>query len=223
MIPDEEWVGPILDAPAPEPVLASVPAYAGHVWSVRKDTLSIHGHQVERDLLIHPGAVAVMAQDDDGRILLIRQYRHPIAMFVFEPPAGLLDVPDEDPLLTAQRELAEEAGYQASRWDVLVDFFNSPGGSSEAIRVYLARDLSPLPGGRVSTGEAEEAYLPRAWIDLREAVSLVMSGAVGSPTAVLGVLALQAATEQPGLLRPGTSPWAPREWLLAQGRVHQST
>ncbi len=75
------------------------------------------------------------------------------------------------------------------RWDVLVDVYTSPGGLSEAIRIYLARGLSALPAGRPYTGEAEEAHLPRAWVPLDDARDLVLSGAVGSPTAVTGILA----------------------------------
>jgi 8-oxo-dGDP phosphatase len=81
----------------------------------------------------------VIALDEMDRVLLIRQYRHPVGMWLLEPPAGLLDVTGEQPWVTAQRELAEEAGYEARTWAVLVDLLNSPGGSSEAIRVFLAR------------------------------------------------------------------------------------
>ena len=109
---------------------------------------------------------------------------------------------------------------QADRWDVLVDLFNSPGGSSEAIRVYLAQGLSALPGGRPHTGEAEEVHLPQAWVPIEEAVSLVLSGAIGSPSAVAGILAVQAARSRGEVdLRPGDSPWRSREWLESSARV----
>jgi ADP-ribose pyrophosphatase len=166
--------------------------------------------------------VVVIAVDARERVLLIRQYRHPIAMLVFEPPAGLLDVEGEPPYVTAARELAEEAGFEARTWHTLVDFYNSPGGSSEAIRVYLARDLTEIEGGRPRTGEAEEAFLPRTWVPLVDAVELVLSGRIGSPSAVVGILAAKAALESGwDSLRPADAPWLARQHLVAEGRVHR--
>jgi len=219
--PDEAWIGDVVDAPDDSmPVSERTEEFHGRVWSVVRDRVRIGTHESVRDVLIHPGAVAVIALDDEDRVLLIRQYRHPVGMYLFEPPAGLLDVAGEDPLVTAQRELAEEAGIRAGRWNVLVDLFNSPGGSSEAIRVYLAQDLLALPEGRVNTGEAEEAHLPQAWVPLAEASDLVLNGRIGSPSAVAGILALRAhrisgAPE----LRPADARWHPRQWLESAGRV----
>lgn len=217
----EEWDGPVRDEPADLPVLGARERFAGRVWSVRSDDVAFGGGvTAERDVLLHPGAVAVIALDDRDRVLLVRQYRHPVAMMLFEPPAGLLDHDGEPPLDTAARELAEEAGYEAGTWHVLVDLLNSPGGSSEAIRVYLARGLRPLAGGRVRTGEAEEAHLPRAWVPLDEAVALVLDGSVGSPSAVAGILAAAAAREagwRP--LRPADAPWPARDRVAAAGRL----
>ena len=218
----EVWEGPIHDLAAPAAILASRPDFEGHVWSVRTDTVRIHDSIVDRDVLIHPGAVVVIAVDARERVLLIRQYRHPIAMLVFEPPAGLLDVEGEPPYVTAARELAEEAGFEARAWHTLVDFYNSPGGSSEAIRVYLARDLTEIEGGRPRTGEAEEAFLPRTWVPLVDAVELVLSGRIGSPSAVVGILAAKAALESGwDSLRPADAPWQVRQHLVAEGRIHR--
>lgn len=219
--PEESWSGPIADTPdSMMPVAARTDVFEGRVWSVVRDQVRIGSSDSVRDVVIHPGAVAVIAVDDADRILLIRQYRHPVAMYLFEPPAGLLDVAGEPPLVTARRELAEEAGVQAGTWHTLVDLFNSPGGSSEAIRVYLASDLTALPGGRPHTGEAEEAHLPQAWVALEDAVELVLSGAIGSPSGVAGILALDAVRRREGRgLRPADSPWKPREWLVSQQRV----
>lgn len=218
---DEIWEGVVGDEPAPAPIASSRSDFVGHVWSVRTDSVEIHGSTVSRDVLIHPGAVVVIAIDEHDRVLLIRQYRHPVAMLVFEPPAGLLDVDGEQAHLTAIRELAEESGYVAETWNVLVDFFNSPGGSSEAIRVYLARGLSEMPEGRPHTGEAEEAYLPRTWVLLDDAVNLILGGQLGSPSAVVGILAAQAARRSGwDTLRPADAPWAARSHLVAEGRVH---
>jgi 8-oxo-dGTP pyrophosphatase MutT (NUDIX family) len=218
---DESWTGPIIDTPESSmPVAGRTEIFHGRVWSVVRDEVRIGESDSVRDVLIHPGAVAIIAVDDHDHVLLIRQYRHPVAMYLFEPPAGLLDVAGEPPLVTAKRELAEEAGIKADTWNVLVDLFNSPGGSSEAIRVYLASDLLALPSGRPTTGEAEEAHLPQAWVPLDEAVSLVLSGAIGSPSGVAGILALDAVRRRGGTgLRAADSPWQPREWLLGQQRV----
>jgi ADP-ribose pyrophosphatase len=144
-------------------------------------------------------------------------------MYLFEPPAGLLDEPDEAAWLTAARELAEEAGYTADDWRVLVDVFLSPGGSSEAIRIYLARGLRPIPGGRPHTGEAEESHLPRVWVELDEARDLVLDGRIGSPSAVAGVLAAWVAREGGwASLRPRDDPWPARAALEATERVFHS-
>lgn len=221
MSSSEEWVGAVADTPDTRPILKSQAQFTGRIWSVRTDTVDFDGVAVERDVLLHLGAVAVIALDDDDRVLLIRQYRHPVAMALFEPPAGLLDVPGESPSDTAARELAEEAGYEARTWHTLVDLLNSPGGSSEAIRVYLARDLRPLPGGRQHTGEAEEGHLPRAWVALDEARDLVLSGQVQSPSAVCGILAAWIARDgRWSALRPVDAPWESRSVIGAAGRVN---
>jgi 8-oxo-dGTP pyrophosphatase MutT (NUDIX family) len=217
----EDWSGPISDQPADIPILASHPQFEGRVWSIRRDDIDFAGHRVSRDVVIHPGAVSVIALDETDRVLLVRQYRHPVGMWLFEPPAGLLDVAGEDPWRTAQRELAEEAGYRAEQWSVLVDLLNSPGGSSEAIRIYLARDLDPMPEGRTHTGEAEETHLPRVWVPLADAVTLVLRGQIANPTAVTGILAAAAAQAQDWTtLRPVDSPWHTRDHLLNTNRVH---
>ncbi len=219
--PEEAWSGAVADTPDSTMAVAErTLAFEGRVWSVVRDYVRIGESDSVRDVVIHPGAVAVIAVDHDDRILLIRQYRHPVAMYLFEPPAGLLDVAGEPPLVTAQRELAEEAGVQADTWHTLVDLFNSPGGSSEAIRVYLANDLTTLPDGRSHTGEAEEAHLPQAWVPLDDAVEMVLSGAIGSPSGVAGILALDAIRRRNGQgLRSAQAPWEPRAWLVSQQRV----
>ncbi len=205
---DETWRGPIRDTAEPAKLLSSELRYRGHVWSVRSDRVELpSGHVVERDVVDHTGAVGVVALDEDDRVLMIRQYRQPVGGYLFEVPAGLRDVDGEHPLRTAQRELLEEAGYTADAWHVLVDFYNSPGGSDEAFRCYLARGLHEVPGGRPMTGEAEEAHLPRVWVPLQEAVDLVLAGELHNPTVVTGVLAAAAArSRQWSTLRPADDP-----------------
>jgi ADP-ribose pyrophosphatase len=146
--------------------------------------------------------------NDAGEVLLIKQYRHPIGMDLWEIPAGLLDVEGEDFVAGAARELAEEADLMASRWNVLVDFFNSPGSSSEAIRIYLARGLSEVPGHARHVRTDEEAEIELRWISLEEAVAAVLDGRLHNPSAVVGVLAAAAArAENFQGLRPAGAPW----------------
>lgn len=194
---DETWRGEILDVSDPAQLLDSVERYDGSIWDVRTDRVRLPGGAVvERDVVHHPGAVGILALDRDDRVLLIRQYRQPVGGYLFELPAGLRDVAEEHPLATAQRELAEEAGLMAARWDVLVDFYNSPGGSTEAFRCFLARELSDIDGGRPRTGEAEEHHLPQAWVPLVDAVDMVLEGRLHNPTSVAGVLAAAAARDR---------------------------
>jgi 8-oxo-dGDP phosphatase len=173
-----------------------------------------------RDIVVHPGAVGVLALDDSDRVLLIRQYRHPVGGFLFEPPAGLLDHAGEEPLLAAQRELLEEGGYLASDWSVLVDFANTPGGSSEAFRCFLARGITAADGDRPQTGEAEEIDLPQVWVPLDEAKELVLAGHLQNPTTVVGVLAACVARDSGWTsLREPDCPWPIRDHLIGSDRI----
>jgi ADP-ribose pyrophosphatase len=144
----------------------------GHVWDVRRDRFEFGGTELVRDYLDHTGAVAVLALDAEERVLLIRQYRHAIAHRDWEIPAGLMDAPGEPGLGAAQRELAEEADLRAERWDLLLDLFLSPGGTSEAMRVFLARDLHPVEHDYVRA--EEEAELVPRWVPLVEAVEAAL-------------------------------------------------
>jgi ADP-ribose pyrophosphatase len=142
---------------------------------------------------------------------MLRQYRHPVRAFLWEPPAGLLDVDDEDPLDTARRELAEEGDLRADEWHVLVDFFNSPGGSTESFRCYLARGLHPVPEAERHQRHGEERDMQTAWVPLDTARDLVLAGRLHNPTAVAGVLAACAARDAGwSTLRPADAPWPER-------------
>jgi 8-oxo-dGDP phosphatase len=204
---------PVSDELSQRRVVASERVFAGLVWDVRRDEVDLgDGQVVTRDVLDHPGAVGVLALDDEERVLLVRQYRHAARRLLWEPPAGLLDVDDEHPLATAKRELWEETGYRGSEWHVLVDFYNSPGGSTEAFRCYLARDLTAAgPGEERHAGDGEERDMPTAWVDLDEAVRLVLGGRLHNPTAVSGILAAAAARAAGwSTLRPADAPWPER-------------
>jgi len=214
------WSGTVRDSLDPATLVDNETVHVGGKWKVNVETIDIAGQRVKRDIVIHPGAVAILVLNDRDEVLLIRQYRQALGMFLFETPAGLLDIPNENPLDAAQRELAEEAGVRADRWDTLVDFYNSPGGSSEAIRIYLAREIAELSDGRVVTGEAEEIDLPCVWIPLERAVELVLGGDLGNPTAVVGILAAWAwRSDSRRVLRGADAPWTAREGLKSIGRI----
>jgi 8-oxo-dGTP pyrophosphatase MutT (NUDIX family) len=205
----DDTASDIADEPAAYDVVESELVYrSGRVIDVRRDVVAMPGGgTTPRDVVQHPGAVGVIALDDEGRVLLLRQYRHPIGQLLWEPPAGLLDEPGEDPLEAAKRELFEEAHVRAQRWDVLLDAFTSPGLTSEAVRVYLARDVGPAEGPR-HEGEHEEADMPVEWVPVDEAVSLILAGRLHNPMAVMGVLATAVAAQRGWTtLRPGDAPW----------------
>ena len=182
------------DVPGERPVLDSRVVHRGLIWEVVRETVELgDAGTVTREFVRHPGAVAVLALDDDDAVLLLRQYRHPAGAELWEPPAGLLDVPGEDPAEAARRELAEEADLVAARWWVLADYLSTPGGSDEALRVYLARDLSPVPEADRHRREAEEADMEATWLPLDDAVTAVLGGHLRNPSTVVGVLAAAAA------------------------------
>ena len=183
---------PLADEPFGHPVLAEEQRFTGAKWTVWSDTVNINGHVVVRDVLRHPGAVAVAAVDDHGRILLIRQYRHPAQAYMWELPAGLLDQPGEDLVECARRELVEEPGVTAEVWTTLITLALSPGGTSERITVFLATGLTVDPESRPYTGEAEERELPQLWVTISDAVERCLDGSITNATAVAAILALAA-------------------------------
>ncbi|WP_448004234.1 NUDIX domain-containing protein [Agromyces bauzanensis] len=201
--------GPLADERVDLPLVASERVFDGRVWDVRRDTFEFGGHRLVREYVDHPGAVAVLALDDDDRVFLIRQYRHPVRTREWEIPAGLLDMHGEDPLATAQRELAEEGDLEASDWSVLVDVFTSPGGSDEAIRIYLARGLRATD--EVFEREAEEADMQTHWADLDECVDAVLARRVQNSSLVYGALAAFAARARGWqVLGAADAPWPGR-------------
>lgn len=193
-------------------VLSSEVVFRGKVVTVRKDEVAMPGGaSAQRDVVAHPGAVGVVAVDDEDRVLMLRQYRHPVGRYLWELPAGLLDVEGEPASAAAARELGEEAGMQAGRWDVLVDALTSPGMTSEAIRLFLARDVSAQADDGGFTKVDEEADLQVEWVPLDAAVARVLSGDITNAMACLGVLA--AAHARNGSyagLRTVDAPWPAR-------------
>lgn len=204
----------LADAPESWPVSSSETVHStGRVISVRRDQVDPPngGASFVRDVVVHPGAVGVVALDADNRMLLVRQYRHPVGYRLLEPPAGLLDVAGEEYQLGAERELWEEAATKAADWRVLVDAFTSPGLTNEAVRIFLARDLSEAP--EVYERLHEEADMETAWAPLVDVVGAVLAGDLHNPILVMGALAAWTALNGPGFdnLRPANAPWPAKD------------
>jgi ADP-ribose pyrophosphatase len=188
--------------------LSRVLRYAGPIFTVYTDTVTMPGGRtVPRDVAESRGAVGIVAIDDGGRVVLVRQYRHPIRRKLWELPAGLRDVDGEDLVVTAARELAEETDLRAGRFDLLIDLHTSPGFSTELIRIFLARDLSPVPPDQRHVRTDEEAEMEIAWFDLDEAVAMVLRGEITNAAAAGGLLAAARARDGGwATLRPADTP-----------------
>lgn len=206
-----DQISSIEDRHTPHTVTESTTAWSGRIVDMVEDhVVVVEGEEpVVRQYTRHPGAVAVVAmRGEEGaeEILLLRQYRHPVNASLWEIPAGLLDIPGEDSRVAAERELAEEADMKAVRWDVLVDFFTSPGGSTEPLRVFLARDLETTETS--FEREDEEATMEYAWVSLSDALDWALAGRLHNPSTVIGILSAHAARGRgwEGLREPG-APW----------------
>ncbi|GGV67255.1 MULTISPECIES: NUDIX domain-containing protein [Streptomyces] len=202
----------IQDTPEEWEIRATRTPFTGAKTSVRTDEVVMPDGSVSaRDYQVHPGSVAVLALDDADRVLVVRQYRHPVRQRLWEIPAGLLDVPGENPLHAAQRELYEEAHVKAEDWRVLTDVYTTPGGCDEAVRVFLARGLSEADGERFAA-EHEELDMEVARVPVDELVRGVLAGELHNNCLVVGVLSLVAARAGDGLdaLRPALAPWPAR-------------
>ncbi|MEU8764034.1 NUDIX hydrolase [Streptomyces sp. NPDC048659] len=202
----------VQDTPEEWRVVASTTPFKGNKTSVRTDDVVMpDGSTARRDYQVHPGSVAVLALDAQDRVLLLKQYRHPVRQKLWEIPAGLLDVVGENPLHAAQRELYEEAHVKAEDWRVLTDVYTTPGGCDEAVRIFLARDLAEAEGERYEVSD-EEADMELARVPLAELVRGVLAGELHNNCLVVGVLSLTAALGGDGLdaLRPADAPWPAR-------------
>lgn len=187
--------------------LSSETVFTGRILTVRVDEVAMPDGVATREVVGHPGAVAVVALDTDDEVVLVTQYRYPVGRRLVELPAGLLDVAGEPALVGAQRELFEETGLQAARWDALVDLYSSPGMTDEAIRVYLARELSDADGQ--FTAEHEEVELEVSRRPLDDVVADVLAGAVTNGIAVAGILAAARARDTGfAALRPADAAWS---------------
>lgn len=198
-------------------VATSETLYVGKIFALRADEVRMPGGATaRREIVEHYGAVAVVAIDDDGDIVLVYQYRHAFGRRLWELPAGLLDLGGEPPHVTAARELAEEAGLAADTWRTLVDLDSAPGFSDESVRVFLATGLRD-----VDRPEAhhEEADLTVQRFALDDAVAKVYSGEIVNAISVAGILAAHAMPDA-GALRPVDAPWTDRPTAFANRKGH---
>ncbi|SPT63527.1 NUDIX hydrolase [Actinomadura madurae] len=197
-----EELGPddVRDRPERWTVVETSTPYKGRVFSVRVDQVEMPVgdgvEAVQRDVIEHIGSVGVIAVDDRDRVLLLRQYRHPVARLLWEAPAGLRDVDGEPLHKLAERELLEESGYRAERWDTLLDVYPTPGMADERVRIFLARGLTEVPADEIDFERVhEEADMPVVWVPLEEAVRKVFAGELHNMIACMGVLAVRAARD----------------------------
>ncbi|OII10837.1 ADP-ribose pyrophosphatase [Curtobacterium sp. MCBA15_009] len=187
---------PIADEPASFEVTESSVVYEGAVWDVRRDAIAYHDDSMVREYIDHTGAVAVYAEDDEGRVLVIQQYRHPVRVRDWELPAGLLDMEGEEHLTAAQRELAEEADLEADEWEPLVRYNTSSGGSNEFLQVYRARGVRLT--ATAFEREAEEADIVKRWVPRAELVAAILDGRLHNSGLVVAVLAVDALERRAG-------------------------
>lgn len=172
------------------PVVASEQAFSGKVVNVRIDQVQLrpNGEPVRRDVVEHPGAVAVVAVNEQQEIAFIQQYRHPAQAELWEIPAGLLDQAGEAPAACAARELYEETDLEADRYTELLSLYLSPGGSDEKITLFLAEGISTA--AQPFSRSEEEAEFELTWVPLKDAVCAVLDGRIANATCAVAVLAV---------------------------------
>jgi ADP-ribose pyrophosphatase len=157
--------------------------FKGRVLTLNLEQVRLpNGRVAELEIAHHPGGAAVVAIDAEGRVCLLRQFRHAAGGWLTELPAGKLDG-GEPPLECARRELAEEAGVSARRWEKLGEFFSSPGVLTEVIHIFLAQDLAPA-----EASPEDHEVLEASWVPLAEAMDLAASGRLQDAKSVIGLL-----------------------------------
>ena len=158
----------------------------GHsIWMGDAEFEAPDGRRFSRDIVHHPGAVSVVAVHDDGRAVLVRQFRAPVDMEVLEVPAGKRDVEGEDPAVTAARELAEEVGLEAEHVELLLEFYNSPGFCDEHSFIYLATGLVECPAAPAGI---EEESMEIVFVPLDDVPGLIATGELVDAKSIIGLL-----------------------------------
>jgi ADP-ribose pyrophosphatase len=195
-------------------VVSRTERFANNMFRVVTDQVAMPGDRVvARDYMVHIGAVGVVAIDDTGRIVLVRQYRHPVGRHLWELPAGLIDVDGEPLDRAALRELEEETDLTAGRMDLLADAHTSPGCSNEVIRLFLARDLREVPHDRRHVRRDEEADMIARRFDLDAAVAMALRGEITNAACLVGVLAAARVRDEGWTIRRDLDEPLPREAL----------
>jgi ADP-ribose pyrophosphatase len=166
----------------PERTVSSRRAFSGRLLALRVDEVELDsGRRATREVVEHPGAVAVLAWDGE-RLAAVRQWRQAAGAELLEIPAGTLE-PGESPLTTAQRELAEECGLTAARWEEGPGFYTAPGFSTELLTLFLATDLHP-----VDVAPPDDEALERSWLTLADALAAIDDGRIQDAKSLVGIL-----------------------------------
>jgi len=177
-----------------EEKLASQELYRGKIFSVTQDRVRLeNGDEARRDIVHHNGGVAVLALDGEGQLLLVRQFRYAFGQELLELPAGKVE-PGEEPAVCGRRELEEECGCKAGRFELLSVLYPTVGYCSEVIHIYLAQDLSPC-GQRLD----EDEFLSVERLPLEKALELVLAGQLPDAKTQIGILTLAMKTKQGAL------------------------
>jgi ADP-ribose pyrophosphatase len=180
-----------LDDPLTERTISSDVVHQGHYLQFRVDTIErADGSTARRDIVGHPGAIAVLAVDDDRRVLLVRQWRTAAGEALLEIPAGTLDIHDgvtEDPFVAAKRELEEETGHRARTWRKLAAFWTAPGFATELMHLYLATGIAGAAADDRLAPDEDERLELRA-VPLDEAIGLALDGSIRDAKSILGLL-----------------------------------
>ena len=170
-----------------EKTLKKETIYEGKILNLRRDVVQAVGGEATREVIEHNGAVAMVAITDDGKVIMVKQYRYPMRKVILEIPAGKIDKGESDPDEAAVRELKEETGYTAGRMEKLGKIYPSVGYSEEGIELYLCRDL--VPG---ETDMDEDEAIDIAEYDFDEACRMAESGEIRDAKTVCALLMARA-------------------------------
>ena len=174
-------------------VLASRAVFKGRVFSVTRDRVREPGGiEITREVVRHAGSAVILPRRDDGRVLLVRQFRLPVRRSIWELAAGRRD-PGETPLRAARRELEEETGLSAERWKLLGEFYPSPGYVDERMWLFLAQGLRE---GQARPEDDER--IRKRWFTLDQLGALVRSGGIQDAKTLIGYFLISASKHKPG-------------------------